>query len=51
VREYFEKLWGLPHSGKWRGYRIKTLRDSADNVIINVPDGESKGEEEEDIEE
>ena len=48
VKEYFEKLWGSPQAGKWRGYRIRTLRDSVDNVVINVPDdGESKNEEEE----
>ena len=48
VKEYFEKLWGTPIAGKWKGYRIRTIRDQEESVIINVPsDGEEKQAEEE----
>jgi hypothetical protein len=46
VKEYFEKLWGLPVSGKWKSYRIRTIRDQEDSVIVNMPsDDEEKGDE------
>lgn len=42
VKEYFEKVWGEPlHGQKWRGYRIRTLRDeldSGDAVILEKDD-------------
>ena len=46
VKEYFEKLWGLPVSGKWKSYRIRTIRDQEDSVIVNMPsDDEEKDDE------
>jgi len=48
VKEYFEKLWGPPVVGKWRGYRIRTIRDNEDSILINIPsDDEQKEETEE----
>ena len=41
VKEYFEKLWGSAVHSKWKGYRIRTIRDLAENdniVIINEED-------------
>jgi P4 family phage/plasmid primase-like protien len=49
VKEYFEKLWGIPVAGKWRGYRIRTIRDNEDSILINMPsddDEQKEGEEE-----
>ena len=36
VKEYFSSMWGEPTSNKWKGYRIRTLKDDIDsgNAIV-----------------